>query len=87
MKNIQSSKRIAFTQHAQDKLARLQKVGITRAKVLTNVKNPGKIVKGYMGRKIVQCKLTEELLKRIVYEEILIITIYPCERRRYESQI
>nr|NAZ25897.1 DUF4258 domain-containing protein [Thermofilum sp.] len=65
----------------------LKNLGVTKEKVLKVLSNPQKIVRGYRGRKIAQGLLTWELLLRIVYEEddkILVITVYPCKRERYE---
>ena len=76
-----------FTLHAEEKLSRLSKVGVTRNKVIQIVENPEKIMSGYSGRKIAQGPLTDDLLLRVVYEEmgkdILVITLYPAERERY----
>uniref|UniRef100_A0A7C1GB92 DUF4258 domain-containing protein n=1 Tax=Thermofilum adornatum TaxID=1365176 RepID=A0A7C1GB92_9CREN len=80
-------KEIKFTTHAEEKLKRLKNLGVTKEKVLKVLTNPQKIVSGYRGRKIAQGLLTWELLLRIVYEEddkILVITVYPCKRERYE---
>lgn len=80
--------KIKFTLHANQKLTRLAKIGITKEKVVKTVNNPKKVVNGYFGRKIAQSYLTNDLILRVVYEqtekEILIITIYPGKRRRYE---
>jgi hypothetical protein len=80
-------KEIKFTAHAEEKLKRLKNLGVTKEKILKVLSNPQKIVRGYRGRKIAQGLLTWELLLRIVYEEddkILVITVYPCKRERYE---
>ncbi len=83
--------KIRFTSHAKEKLLRLAKIGITKEKVIKTVKNPEKIVNGYFGCKIAQRFLSNKLVVRVVYEkkenEILIITVYPGERRRYENKI
>lgn len=74
--------------HAEEKLLRLVKVGITKEKVMETLKHPEKVLQGYLGRKIAQGNLTAALILRVVYEEteegILIITAYPAERRRYK---
>ena len=79
---------IRFTEHAEQKLSRLAKVGITKEKVIEAIKNPEKRRNGYLGRKIAQSSLTDELVLRVIHEEInneiLVITMYPGERRRYE---
>jgi hypothetical protein len=81
-------KKVEFTLHAEDKLGRLEKIGATREKVLGIIEKPEKVVNGYYGRKIAQGLLSEDLILRIVYQEseegIMIITIYPGERRRYK---
>jgi len=81
-------KEIKFTAHAEEKLKRLKNLGVTKEKVFEVLSKPQKIVRGYGGRKIAQGLLTWELLLRIVYEEddkkILVITVYPCKRERYE---
>ena len=81
-------KEVEFTLHAEDKLRRLTEIGVTREGVLEIIKEPEKVVNGYYGRKIAQGLLTEDLILRIIYEEkekgIIVVTIYPGERRRYE---
>ena len=85
---MNKKKKVEFTLHAEDKLKRLMKVGVTKEKVLEIIENPEKVVNGYYGRKIAQGLLSEDLILRIVYEEsegeIMVVTIYPGERRRYE---
>jgi len=81
-------KRISFTLHAEDKLLRLARMGITREKVLEAIRAPEKIFKGYYGRKVAQNVFSSDMVLRVVFEEtedeIIVITIYPAERRRYE---
>jgi hypothetical protein len=52
------------------------------------LQSPERILAAYSGRKIAQGALTNDLMLRVVYEEteggILVITMYPAERRRYE---
>lgn len=85
---MNKNKKVVFTLHAEDKLKRLMKIEVTKEKVLKIIENPGKVVNGYYGRKIAQGLLSEDLILRIVYEEsereIVVVTIYPSERRRYE---
>ena len=85
---MNKNKKVVFTLHAEDKLKRLMKIGVTKDKVLKIIENPRKVVNGYYGRKIAQGLLSEDLILRIVYEEsegeIVVVTIYPGERRRYE---
>ena len=85
---MNKNKKVVFTLHAEDKLKRLMKIGVTKEKVLESIENPERVVDGYYGRKIAQGLLREDLILRIVYEEneveIMVVTIYPGERRRYE---
>jgi len=64
-----NNKKVVFTLHAEDKLKRLMKMGVTKEKVLKIIENPVKVVNGYYGRKIAQGLLSEDLILRIVYEE------------------
>jgi len=86
MKN--KKKKIEFTLHAEDKLKRLMEIGVTKEKILEIIEKPEKVVNGYYGRKIAQGLLSEDLILRIVYEDsergIMVVTVYPGERRRYE---
>jgi|GEM_PF-344831 len=81
-------KKVEFTLHAEDKLKRLVKIGVTKERVWKVIEKPEKVVNGYYGRKIAQGLLSEDLILRIVYEEneeeIMVVTVYPGERRRYE---
>jgi len=43
-------KKIRFTSHAEDKLTRLVKIGVTKEKVIETIKNPEKVVDGYYER-------------------------------------
>lgn len=78
---------IRFTPHAKEKLKRLTKIGVTENKVVETIKNPDKLTRGYFDRKIAQSNLSPRLVLRVVYEErdnkVLVITMYPSERRRY----
>ncbi|NAT10248.1 DUF4258 domain-containing protein [ANME-1 cluster archaeon AG-394-G06] len=82
------NKKVEFTLHAEDKLKRLTRIGVTKEKSLEIIENPEKVVSGYYGRKIAQGLLSKDLILRVVYEEreeeIMVITVYPGERRRYE---
>ena len=74
--------------HAAEKLSRLARIGVAGEKVLETLDNPDMVLEGYSGRKIAQGSLSGDLLLRVIYEEteegILIITLYPAERRRYK---
>lgn len=65
-----------------------KKVGVTKEKILEIIENPEKVVNGYYGREIAQDLLGEDLILRVVYEKsrkgIIVVTVYPGERRRYE---
>lgn len=60
--------KIVFTSHATQKLKRLSKLGITREKIVSAVKNPTKVEEGYLGRRIAQTNLSDELVLRVLYE-------------------
>jgi hypothetical protein len=81
-------KDVTFTLHAEDKLKRLTKLGVTKENVIGFLRHPGTVVSGYYGRKIAHVYLKEDLILRIVYEEseqeITVVTVYPGERSRYE---
>ena len=67
--------RVVFTLHAEDKLKRLMKIGVTKEKVLKIIENPRKVVNGYYGRKIAQGLLSEDLIKYEESEgEIVVVT-------------
>ena len=82
------AKPIRFTKHAEEKLSRLTKIGVTKEKVIKTIENAEKITQGYLNRKIAQGSLTDKLVLRVVYEEIkdgiLVITAYPGEKERYK---
>jgi hypothetical protein len=82
-------KPIEFSPHAKEKLKRLVSVGVTADKAIDTIMQPESLTLGYFGRKIAQSILTNELLLRVVYEEtdnsILVITLYPAKRQRYEQ--
>ena len=83
-----NEKAITLSPHAKEKLKRLVQIGISEEKTIQTIQNPENLTTGYFGRKIAQSSLTEELVLRVIYEEmnnnILVITIYPAKRRRYE---
>jgi hypothetical protein len=83
-----NTKPINLSPHAKEKLKRLVQSGITEEKAIKTIRNPESLILGYFDRKIAQSSLTDELLLRVIYEEtdnnILVITLYPAERRRYE---
>ena len=83
-----NEKTITLSPHAKEKLKRLVQIGISEEKIIQTIQNPEILTEGYFGRKIVQSLLTDELLLRVIYEEmdnnILVVTVYPAKRRRYE---
>jgi hypothetical protein len=80
-------RQIIFSPHAIDKINRLRQSGITQQKAIDTIQKPDNVVSGYLGRKIAQSILSDDLL-RVIYEEtdnsILIVTLYPAKRKRYE---
>jgi len=86
-------KSIAFTRHAEFKLALLRKHGfrVTRVNVEAALRKPIRVLSGYSGRKIAESHLTEDHLLRVVFEESSegskVITLYPVRKERYESHI
>jgi len=85
--NEDKKMRVRFTLHAEEKLKRLVNIEVTQKKVLEIIETPEKVVNGYYGRKIAQGLISGSLILRIVYEEIdseiVVVTVYPGERRRY----
>ena len=79
--------KVLYTPHAREKLARLARVGVTENEILRCVLEPQKTEQGLYGRRVAQADLTDKLVLRVVYDErddnILIITVYPGEKRRY----
>lgn len=84
-------KEIKFSDHALLKIEILRGHGITIEEDFINgaFEQPDKINRGYKDRFIIQEKWDEEHVLRVVYEEytdhILIITLYPGRRERYEK--
>ncbi|MCW4000434.1 MAG: DUF4258 domain-containing protein [Candidatus Bathyarchaeota archaeon] len=83
-----NKKQISLSLHAKEKLKRLRELQLTEEKAIQTVRKPDSIAEGYFGRKIAQSALTDELLLRVIYEEtdnnILVVTLYPAKRQRYE---
>jgi hypothetical protein len=81
-------KPITFSPHAIDKMKRLTQVGINQEKAIETVRKPDRSTEGYLGRKIAQSSISDDLLLRVIYEEtdnnILVVTLYPAKRERYE---
>jgi hypothetical protein len=84
-------KEIRFSDHAQLKMEVLasHKVIINADFVVETVRSPDKLETGEEDKLIAQKNLDENLVLRVVYREfsafILIITLYPGRRSRYEK--
>ncbi len=84
-------KEIRFSQHSLDKIEILAHHGmtITEQFIIEAIINPDKIEIQEDAKKIAQKTLNENLVIRVVYREfaafILIITLYPARRTRYEK--
>lgn len=83
-------KDIRFSEHSQLKMEVLAKHGVTINPefVIETVRAPDKLEAGEESKLIAQKQLDENLVLRVVYREfgafILIITLYPGRRSRYE---
>ena len=84
-------KEIRFSKHSQDKIDILARHGMTITKqfVLEIITNPDKIETQEDSKRIAQKTFNDNLVIRVVYREftsfILIITLYPARRNRYEK--
>lgn len=84
-------KEIRFSDHAQSKINVLASHGITINSdfVIETVRSPDKIEASEENKLTAQKRLDENLVLRVVYREfsafILIITLYPGRRSRYEK--
>ena len=83
-------KPVRFTRHAIDKFELLRQWGfsVDRERIAAELAEPQSSSPGYAGRSIAQLNLDEDHVLRVVYEEsgeILIITMYPVRRDRYED--
>ncbi len=84
-------KEIRFSDHAQLKLEVLasHEISIDQNFVIETVRSPDKLETGEVDKLIAQKRLAENLVLRVVYREfnafILIITLYPGRRSRYEK--
>ncbi|NEP62942.1 MAG: DUF4258 domain-containing protein [Symploca sp. SIO2G7] len=84
-------KEIRFSEHSQLKIEILVNHGITIKPefIIETVRSPDKIESGEEGKQIAQKRLDEKRVLRVVYREfkafILIITLYPGRRSRYEK--
>jgi len=86
------SKTIRFTKHAEQKFNDLAEIGftITREQVLTTVQNPEKVDNSVIPP-VAQSVISETHVLRVVFaessDEIVIVTFYPGDRKRYEDEI
>ncbi|MCY7284107.1 MAG: DUF4258 domain-containing protein [Cyanobacteria bacterium CAN_BIN43] len=84
-------KEIRFSDHAQLKMEVLTNHAVTIDPnfVIETVQSPDKLEAGEEDKLIAQKGLNEELVLRVVYREfnafILIITLYPGRKSRYEK--
>ena len=84
-------KRIRFSRHSNLKISILRQHGVIVNNELVEsiIIKPSKTETGYKNRKIAQGSLDSEHVLRIIYEEsndeILIITLYPGRKDRYEK--
>ncbi|MGB3294464.1 MAG: hypothetical protein WBB01_15865 [Phormidesmis sp.] len=84
-------KEIRMSQHAHSKLEVLESRGlaISLELVIGTVSSPDRLELGQEGRLIAQGPLDENLVLRVVYREfnalIVVITLYPGKRARYEK--
>jgi hypothetical protein len=84
-------KEVRFSDHAQLKIDVLagHEIVIDTNFVIGTVRSPDRLVPGGKDKLIAQKRLDDNLLLRVVYREfnafILIITIYPAKRSRYEK--
>lgn len=84
-------KEIKFSSHARIKVDVLKDHGIvlTEDFIKEVVTFPEKTDTGYKGRKIAQKRMDDRHVLRVVYEdkaeEVLVITLYPARRYRYEK--
>jgi len=84
-------KRIKFSRHSSLKIDILREHGVIVSNELVEsiINKPLKTESGYKNRKIAQGSLDTEHVLRIIYEEdaeeILVITLYPGRKDRYEK--
>jgi len=85
-------KKIQFSQHSLDKIKILKKHGIIVNKELIKkiVLKPQQLEEGYKERFVAQGNFDKTRVLRVVYEElgkdkILVITLYPGRKKRYEK--
>lgn len=85
------TKEIRFSDHAQLKIDLLSQRGVTVFKefIIEVIQSPDKQETGEGEKITVQKQLDQKLVLRVVYREyeafILVITLYPGRRSRYET--
>ncbi len=84
-------KPVVFSKHAEYKLQLLRQHGFefSKKEIEEIVRNPERVIAGYVGRKIAERVVSEHHLVRVVFEDLprqlKIITMYPSRRGRYEN--
>ncbi|NET56968.1 MAG: DUF4258 domain-containing protein [Symploca sp. SIO2E6] len=84
-------KEIRFSEHSQIKIEILASHGLTIKPefIIETIRSPDKLESGEESKQIAQRQLDEKRVLRVVYREfkafILIITLYPGRRSRYEK--
>lgn len=84
-------KEIRFSEHSQLKIELLANHGITIEPefIISTVRSPDQLERGEEDKQIAQKRLDKTRVLRVVYREfnafILIITLYPGRRSRYEK--
>lgn len=84
-------KEIRFSEHSQLKIEILANHGITINPefIIETVRSPDKLEAGEEDKQIAQKRLDKNRVLRVVYREfnafILILTLYPGRRSRYEK--
>ena len=85
--------KIIFTDHAKFKFKLFERHGlmISESQIKEIIENPASTVEGKKGRLVIQSKLDENHIMRVIcemeHEEIRVITFYPAKRGRYENQL
>lgn len=86
-------KRIVYIPHVFDKITELQRHGleVTTDMIDEVVQRPEKVESGRHGRLVAQRAISERHVLRVIYEEfaqlIIVTTLYPGRRDRYEREI
>lgn len=84
-------KEVRFSKHSEEKLQILitHEFPITKQLVIDALRNPDKIEEKEDQKKIAQKSFNQKLVIRVVYQDfaafILVITLYPGRKNRYEK--